>query len=362
MPVPSTAVDISTTASSNSPSGSDLIGNTLDEYLRATQAILKQQMSQGADLASASTLALLADGNTFDVTGTTTISGISSTYSWTGRVISLKFDSALTMTHNATTLILPGGVNITTSAGDIVVFRQDAPGEWRCIAYQYASGVMATSPAVQNGSLLYLTSVAGTNTITATAPYPFTTYVEGQVFRFKAANAPTGAATININGAGAKALQLHGVALTGYEYPANAIVDIIYNGTAFQLVNSSANRSFQYTPTITNSANIDSSTSHVHMMSREWNIVQGAGELDFDSTAASGTISTAFITVPEIAANFSALDQASGTGTSVLSSGAQSSYAAIRAESGTLTLRVYFNSNVTTNTLFFTNYSYRIMG
>lgn len=138
MPVPSTAVDISTTASSNSPAGSDLIGNTLDEYLRATQAIVKQQMSQGADLASASTLALLADGNTFDVTGTTTITGISSAYSWNGRTIILKFDGALTLTHNATTLILPGGANITTSAGDSAIFRQDASGEWRCIFYQYA--------------------------------------------------------------------------------------------------------------------------------------------------------------------------------------------------------------------------------
>lgn len=145
MPVPSTAVDISTTASSNSPAGSDLIGNTLDEYIRSIQAILKQQMSQGADLASSSTLALLADGNTFDVTGTTTISGISSTYSWTGRVVCLKFDGALTLTHNATTLILPGGVDITTSAGDIAVFRQDASGEWRCLSYNYAGAVVFTA-------------------------------------------------------------------------------------------------------------------------------------------------------------------------------------------------------------------------
>jgi hypothetical protein len=153
MPVPSTAVDISTTASSNSPTGSDLIGNTLDEYLRATQAILKQQCVQGADIASGTTLALLADGNTFDITGTATISGISSTYSWTGRIVYLKFDGALTLTHNATTLILPGGANITTSAGDWAAFRQDASGEWRCLFYQYISGANVTGNAVVTGTL-----------------------------------------------------------------------------------------------------------------------------------------------------------------------------------------------------------------
>lgn len=36
MPVPSTMADIFTTAASNSPAGSDAIGNSLDDYLRAT--------------------------------------------------------------------------------------------------------------------------------------------------------------------------------------------------------------------------------------------------------------------------------------------------------------------------------------
>lgn len=43
MPVPSTIKDLSTTAGSNSPAGSDAIGNTLDDYLRAIQAILRSE-------------------------------------------------------------------------------------------------------------------------------------------------------------------------------------------------------------------------------------------------------------------------------------------------------------------------------
>lgn len=35
MPVPSSMSDLSATAASNSPAGSDAIGNSLDDYLRA---------------------------------------------------------------------------------------------------------------------------------------------------------------------------------------------------------------------------------------------------------------------------------------------------------------------------------------
>lgn len=42
MPVPSTVADLSSTASSNYPSGSESIGTSLDDYLRAHAAIIKQ--------------------------------------------------------------------------------------------------------------------------------------------------------------------------------------------------------------------------------------------------------------------------------------------------------------------------------
>lgn len=41
MPVPSKMADLSTLASSNSPAGSDAIGNSLDDYLRAISAIVR---------------------------------------------------------------------------------------------------------------------------------------------------------------------------------------------------------------------------------------------------------------------------------------------------------------------------------
>lgn len=43
MPVPSSIADLSTTAASNSPAGTDAISNTLDDYLRAIQAIIRSE-------------------------------------------------------------------------------------------------------------------------------------------------------------------------------------------------------------------------------------------------------------------------------------------------------------------------------
>ncbi|HET8730476.1 MAG TPA: hypothetical protein VFM34_05135 [Moraxellaceae bacterium] len=43
MPVPSSITDLSTTAASNSPAGSDPISTNLDDYLRAIQAILRAE-------------------------------------------------------------------------------------------------------------------------------------------------------------------------------------------------------------------------------------------------------------------------------------------------------------------------------
>ena len=76
MAVPTSAADLSTTAASNSPAGSDSIGTSLDDYLRAIQAIVKQENSKGSDIASSASISLPNAGSYFVVTGTTTITSI----------------------------------------------------------------------------------------------------------------------------------------------------------------------------------------------------------------------------------------------------------------------------------------------
>lgn len=94
--------------------------------------------SKGADVASASALTLGDDGNYFDITGTTAITSIVTKA--VGTVVKLHFDNVLTLTHHATDLILPGGVNITTAAGDEAEFVEYATGDWRCTIYTKADG------------------------------------------------------------------------------------------------------------------------------------------------------------------------------------------------------------------------------
>lgn len=93
---------------------------------------------KGADIASAATVNLTtATGDLVDVTGTTTITAITLAE---GEQRTVRFTGALTLTHGAS-LVLPGGANITTAAGDFAVFRGYAAGVVRCVVYTKASGV-----------------------------------------------------------------------------------------------------------------------------------------------------------------------------------------------------------------------------
>ena len=68
-----------------------------------------------------------------------------------------------------------------------------------------------------------------------------TTYAAGIRFQFKAANTNTGAATLNVNGQGATAIKLtDGSALPAGAILAGAIVDVMYDGTNFQLMNDAS--------------------------------------------------------------------------------------------------------------------------
>lgn len=106
--------------------------------------------AQGSDIASATTTDIgAATGNYAVITGTTTITGLGTIQAGTMRAV--KFSGALTLTHNATSLILPSGANITTAAGDCALFVSEGSGNWRCLFYAKASGqsVVATSSASQ---------------------------------------------------------------------------------------------------------------------------------------------------------------------------------------------------------------------
>jgi hypothetical protein len=110
-----------------------------------------------------------------------------------------------------------------------------------------ARTMYASAGQVQDSTLTYLTSVAGTNAITASAPIVMTAYAAGQTFQFIASASNTGATTININSIGLKSITRDGTtALVAGDIVSGGAYQLIYDGTQFQLTNSS-NASVQVT-------------------------------------------------------------------------------------------------------------------
>lgn len=96
--------------------------------------------SKATDVASHATTADIgaANGNRVDITGTTGITAFPAARAGVIRLV--RFTGILTLTHNATSLDLPTGANITTAAGDRAIFVSKGSGNWECFSYQRADG------------------------------------------------------------------------------------------------------------------------------------------------------------------------------------------------------------------------------
>lgn len=95
---------------------------------------------KGANIASAATTNLVtATGDWVDVTGNTTITSLG-TGGTSGMTRTVRFTGSGTLTHNAPSLILPGGANISRANGDVAEFRCLSSGNWICTQYQRING------------------------------------------------------------------------------------------------------------------------------------------------------------------------------------------------------------------------------
>ncbi len=116
------------------------------------------QTEKGGDISSASPLVIDTDGDYFNVTGTTNYAAMTVA---ADRQFTLQFDGALTMTHHATNLDLPGEANITTAAGDVGVFQSTGANTVQCISYTKANGeavVSSSGGGITHASIWTLTT------------------------------------------------------------------------------------------------------------------------------------------------------------------------------------------------------------
>lgn len=90
----------------------------------------------------------------------------------------------------------------------------------------------------QNGTPIYATGAGTANAQTLTLSPAITAYAAGQGFRFKAGATNTGAATLNVNGKGAKSIKKGNgtVALVAGDITSGQIIHVAYDGTNFQMI------------------------------------------------------------------------------------------------------------------------------
>ena len=141
------------------PAGGGFTGGTLTTALNEALAVT---------IAAAATVNIgAAAANTISITGTTTITAFDTIAD--GAVRLLEFAGALTLTHNATSMILPTGANIVTAAGDVAEFRSLGAGNWRCIGYLRAAGTPLAGSG-GGGGLTDLAEAKNTAAPNATVP------------------------------------------------------------------------------------------------------------------------------------------------------------------------------------------------
>ncbi|HUQ36672.1 MAG TPA: hypothetical protein VM144_09890 [Aestuariivirga sp.] len=138
-----------------------LIGTNTAKF--ATPDSIAALWEAGADITDGAAITI-GEGGYFNlITSTTAITSFSITTNKTGRTFLVRFDTARTLTHNATSLIIPGGANITTAQGDIAQIRSLGGGNVVVDWYSKASGLPVVSPPIAGMTLLgTLTTTSGT--------------------------------------------------------------------------------------------------------------------------------------------------------------------------------------------------------
>lgn len=93
---------------------------------------------------------------------------------------------------------------------------------------------------LQNNVGVYVATVGGTADAITLSPSPsISAYATGQTFRFIATGANTGAVTVDVSSKGAKSIVKNGgTALAAGDIVSGALVEITYNGTAFEFASA----------------------------------------------------------------------------------------------------------------------------
>jgi hypothetical protein len=152
----------------------------------------------------------------------------------TGTVITSTAFNALTadLATGLTTAVTKDGQTTPTANLPMGTYRHTGVGN-ATARTDYASAGQVADSSLQWGG----TAGGTVDVITISVTPAITAYAAGQAFRFLSSGANTTNVTINVNGVGAKAITKAGTtALAAGDIPSGATVDIVYDGTRFQIV------------------------------------------------------------------------------------------------------------------------------
>lgn len=131
-------LDYSTTPDSNTDIGGINIQgtaavNNFDNAFRTIMAQLADWTDAGTIASGSTTDLSTVKGEYLTVSGNSVITALGTAKAgWTKRI---RFTGTPTLTHNATSLILPSSADIVVAAGDTAVFVSEGSGNWRCTEY-----------------------------------------------------------------------------------------------------------------------------------------------------------------------------------------------------------------------------------
>lgn len=209
----------------------------------------------------------------------------------------------------------------------------------------------AAAAQIQDGSLIRLGTVAGTNTITAALTPAITAYANGQMFTFIAAGANTGAATINVNSVGAKAIvkQVASgyVALTTGDIISGLTYIVIYDDAGtdqFVLVNPTSVSQFNgsYTASATGLSTVPTGTIY-------YRVVGNVVHLECRGAGWTGTSNSTAFTLTGAPAEIRPASASGNIATRVTDNGTTQSGTISMETDGTLTILRISSPSFTTS-------------
>lgn len=109
-----------------------------------------------------------ANSNVISITGNVTITSLGNAAVGTRKQV--RFFGNSTLTHNASTLILPGSANITPNVGDFAEFRSLGSSSWICSNYSRANGQPVVVVSVAQGGTGVSTSTGTGSVVKADSP------------------------------------------------------------------------------------------------------------------------------------------------------------------------------------------------